>query len=67
MSTIAAPDPTTTLLALQAQARASQMSTVIVKQQARQEQALADMLAQATQASQASLPAGQGLVVDRRA
>ena len=65
MSSITATDPTTALVGLQAEARAQSLSTVILKQQANQEQSLADLLADSAKAAaRAAPPAGQGGHID---
>ena len=67
MSSVASA--TSLFLASQAQAQARQqtMATVGLKQEAKQGEAIADMLQAAAQASQvASPPPGQGVVVDRQ-
>lgn len=66
MSSVASA--TSLFVASQAQSRQQTMATVGLKQEAKQGEAIADMLQAAAQASQAaSPPPGQGLMVDRQA
>ncbi|TDR89774.1 hypothetical protein [Enterovirga rhinocerotis] len=66
MSSVSPAATVEAALVLQAEARADRMATAMVKQAARQDQALADMLAAAAQTGAAALPAGQGIALDRR-
>ena len=65
MSSVASA--TSLFIASQAQSRQETMANVGLKQEAKQGEAIADMLMAAAQASQpASPPPGQGLMIDKQ-
>lgn len=63
MDAISSADPVSSLLAMQADATANKLSLIMIQQQARQEQAVADMVGSV--AATAAAPPGQGTRIDR--
>ncbi len=67
MSTVSASDPAAALVAMTTQARSTELSAIFVKQEAKQNRSLVDMLAAAAAPSASAPPPGQGTMVDRLA